>query len=132
VAQAYGDVWTYDPVNQAIIISSPPLSTWVINFVSESPSPPSFIETLQQNWLIIVIATGLLLIALVILARARKRRKKAYNFIRGYYKVFGLGKRLTYPVILMLARVVRVYLSVLYLFTGDIANFLRKSRDYRS
>jgi len=45
----------------------------------------------------------------------------AYSFIKGYYKVFSPHERLLYPIILLLVRVVRTYLSII----GLIAKFIR-------
>jgi len=37
----------------------------------------------------------------------------AHSFIKGYYRIFGLRKRLAYPIILIFVRIVRTYLSIL-------------------
>ena len=52
----------------------------------------------------------------------------AYSFAEGYYRVFGISKRSTYPIVLIFARIVRSYLSVLGLLTATIAKGLGKLR----
>lgn len=49
-----------------------------------------------------------------------------HSHVRGYYQVFGHKKRLTYPIMIVAVRVVRMYLSLLGFLTGIIVNVLQK------
>jgi glycosyltransferase involved in cell wall biosynthesis len=54
----------------------------------------------------------------------------AHSFIKGYYRIFNLRKRLAYPILLIFVRVVRTYLSVLGLLITVFNNVFRKLRSH--
>ncbi len=53
-----------------------------------------------------------------------------YSNVRGYYRVFGHKKRLTYPILLVAVRVVRTYLSIVGLLRGIIVKAFRSKDAY--